>query len=502
MGMLAGLALCGSMFGVGPTGSAWADPVTSDASDIATSPGAAIDLSHSDGIVTVPTWVGLTGGSDASRYGSLSEGVAANGRVAVAYGETGGLDAASAGNTAPSINPEDRRTMNMRADGDSLAGSTVSVSTSMSETQESILDTPSPTDFGAHRRTAAGAGAAVSLLDGRVHLTSEFAGSRLDQFTGPTDTTSSNDALGFAHRVRADIDLLRKGTMKLSASLFQRSAEADYAVSGPAAPDWDENGGGMRLAIGSITLGIDGMIRHNNLADDPTILTQHEQTLQPSIGLALDRLRDAIGVVFPSSIRFGHAMTHAVGTPVEGGTLGPADATDTVRQSDSFALDWSWNAATRTSLGFTLDRTDSNQPGKENANSHGRGVSLSHAIGGRDVVTTLAAALHEADSNDPANPGHAAFVDLSAAIASRHGPFGGMVASFLMHHASDTAADATDAGTTWHAKAAFSLATLPSAQPGAGRVTMAVSFNGNAAEPDGSTVPVEMVVGLAARTHF
>ena len=53
------------------------------------------------------------------------------------------------------------------------------------------------------------------------------------------------------------------------------------------------------------------------------------------------------------------------------------------------------------------------------------------AIGGRDLVTTLAAALREADSDDPANPGHAAFADLSAAVASRHGPFGGLIASFL-----------------------------------------------------------------------
>ena len=502
MRVLAGLALCGSMIGFGASAPALADPMMPDAPDSAASPGWAVDMSRTSGIVTVPSWVSLTGGSDASRYGSLSEGLAANGRVAVAYGETGGLDAASAGNTAPSINPEDRRTVNMRADGDSLAGSTVSVSTSMSETHESILDAPSPDDFGAHRRTAAGAGAAVSLLDGRVHLSGEFAGSRLDQSTGTADAPDPNDALGFAHRVRADIDLLDRGTTKLSASLFQRSAEADYAVAGPAAPDWDENGGGMRFAIGSIVLGLDGMIRRNNLADNPAILTQHEQTLQPSIGLALDRLRGAIGVAFPSAIRFGHAMTHTIGAPVEGGTLSPADATDANIQSDSFALDWSWNAATRTSLGFTLDRTAADQPGKETADSRGRGVSLNHAIGGRDLVTTLAAALREAESDDPANPGHAAFADLSAAIASRHGPFGGMIASFLVRHASDTAADATDAGTTWRARAAFDVARLPSARPGDGRVTMALSFNGNAADPEGGTVPVEMVLGLAARTHF
>ena len=35
------------------------------------------------------------------------------------------------------------------------------------------------------------------------------------------------DALGLAHRVRADIDLRRRDTTKRSASLFQRSAEAD-----------------------------------------------------------------------------------------------------------------------------------------------------------------------------------------------------------------------------------------------------------------------------------
>ena len=48
--LLAGLVLCGSMIGA----NAVADPVTSDTSDIATSPSWAVDLSHSDGMVTVP----------------------------------------------------------------------------------------------------------------------------------------------------------------------------------------------------------------------------------------------------------------------------------------------------------------------------------------------------------------------------------------------------------------------------------------------------------------
>jgi hypothetical protein len=454
-------------------------------------------MSHSDGIVTIPTWVSLTGGSDASRYGSLAEGLVANGRVTVAYGETGGLDPAAAGNTAPSVNPEARRTVNMRADGDSFAGSTVSFSTSMSETRESVLDAASPMEFGAHSRTAAGAGAAVSLLDGRVHIAGEFAGSRLGQFTGTANAPDTDGVLGIAHRVRADIDLLHVGSTALSANLFQRSAAADYAVAGPASPDWDENGAGLRLSVGAVTLGLDGMLRHNNLAADPAIPTQHEQTVQPSVGLSLDRLRRAIGTIFfPSAVRFGHGVTHATGT------LGPDDVTDAIVQSDSFAVDWSWNTATRTSLGFTLDQTNADQPDGESADGSGRGISLIHAIGGRDLVTTLAAALHQSESDDPAAPDHAAFADLSAAIASRHGPFGGMVASFLLHHASDSVVDAVDNGMTWHAKAAFDLARLPSSQPGDGRVTMALSFNGNTPDPDGGIVPVEMVLGLAARTHF
>lgn len=501
---IAGLSCRLALTGLAITaGGAAADPLAPTWSEAAASPGWGVSMSHSDGVVTVPSWVALAGGSDASRFGSLAEGVAANGRLAIAYGETGGLNAAAAGNTAPSINPEDRRTVNMRASGDSFAGSTVDLSTSASESREAVLDSASPSDFGAHRRSSAGAGAAVSLLDNRIHLTGEFAGARLDQPSASEDALDAVDGLGMAHRVRADVMLLQRGNASLAASAFQRRAEAGYAIAGPAAPDRAENGGGLQMGLGALSLAVDGAIGRNNLNDDPAALVQRDQTIRPSVGLSLDRLRAAVGMAFPSAVRLGHGITRAVGTPVPGGGLGEADATAATTQSDMVTFDWLWNGMTRTSLDLSLDRTDAERPGAGVADAHGQGMALRHAIGDHALATTLAMALRQSDSDDPANPGHAAFVDLSAAVASRHTPFGNMVASFTLHHAENTALNGTDLGTTWHAKAAVDLAALPTAQPGEGRVTMAVSLNGNPPpDREGQVEPVEMVVGLAAQLRF
>lgn len=460
-------------------------------------------LNRESGIVTVPSWVGLVGAPDARRRGALVEGFGSDGRFELATGSTMGFAAPTAGNITPSFNPQTRRTANLRSEIAEGPGAALRFAAGTVESHETVLAAPG---LGARERNAAGLGSALELADGRLHLNGEVAGTQLHEST--LGFANTEGQTGSAGRVGANAALLESDVATVGVNAFHQSAGAGYA--GGIASDWAHSGAGTRVSSGPLTFGLMAERRHNNLERDPSVLTLDERAIRPTLALSLARFRPdatdgfSAGRLVPSTVRITYGTMRRTGTPEPFGTLGEGDAVDEQIRSSGLAFDWSWTNAMTTTLAFAVDRTDSLQPGKEEADSRGRGLTLSHAISSGQQAVTVAFATRRSETLDPGDPADAQRYDFTAAFARRDGPLGDMVASFSVRQERTEALAVrnVDVDTVWQAKAAFDMADLPSAAND-GRLSMAVAVKGNDPDEDDTGLrSVELVLGLAARMRF
>jgi hypothetical protein len=472
---------------------------------LGTRPRMADAFDRHSGIVSLPSWVGLVSGADQARAGRLTEGIGANGRLALSFGHSTGLAAPAAGVLAPAVNPVERRMANLRS-ARRLAGSaTLGVRAAMAETRETALDTPGiGATFGERHQRSVGTGATLDLFGRRLTLDGEIAGAQThDRLTD----ANPDGRTGVGRRLGAILSPVRVGGMEIGATVWHGQAGAGYAAPGGIAADWRESGVGTNLAAGPLVFVLNAVRRGNNLERDPVVLTLSEQTVSPSLGLSLDRWRAhpdgriRPALLLPSALRVSAAAGRTVGRPAAGGPFTAADATDVHRRSGTLALDWTGQRST-TTLALSTGLTDSRQPGKESADGVDRSLSLTHAIARPDTAFTVALALRRSEHDKTADRSKIDGINLAASLTHRGGPLGTMVTSLAIDRARNDALDAAgiDIDTSWQARAAFDLGILPDETDG--RLSLALALKGNDPDREEDLRSVEMVVGLAGRLRF
>jgi hypothetical protein len=307
----------------------------------------------------------------------------------------------------------------------------------------SVLDAkrPGAANFGqgevldGEENTVLGGGLKIAVWENRVQFSGEFAHSiysnpaelnTFNEFGGSVDVGST---VGNAQTYRTDVEIWRGDKLSVRGHGSYELVDALYrSVQAGATADRETWDYGLTATYDFISLTLGKNIFDNNVDDIASILKTRNRTYSGSLEFTLESFKQpaepvpttdgttqggaakksdgfwsALRQIIPDSVSLtrSDARVESLNADVvsSNSSINGSEIPATVTVTNGVSLNWNWPIGS-TSIALSESRLDTQQIGRESADTEDRSISVDQSLNMGPVTTSLRFALGEFENND------------------------------------------------------------------------------------------------------